>query len=879
MNFLRRLRTLFGKQALDADLSDELHLHLELRVQRNIEAGMPPDEARHAALRAFGGVEQIKERCRDERGRGWLWLEQSLHDVRQAGRSLRRNPGFALTIVLILALGIGGNAAIFSVLDAVVLKPLPYAEIDRLVHLRETRPVAGGAGRRVAVPSSPATYFDWRAGVPSFEQIAAVSGTEMTLTGQAEPEQVSGAAITANLLPMLGVVPELGRNILPEENRLGATVVMLSHGFWQRKYAGDPAVIDQAITLDGRSCTIVGVLPARFDGAAAAGVGARAEVWFPMTLVEAGAPRSVPYYNVHAKLKPGATIEGARAEAEAVMKRLAKEFPATNAARGVQVEPLADRILGEARSSLWVVFAAVGLVLMIACANVANLLLARATLRRGETALRAALGASRSRLVRQFLTESLVLAGLGCALGLGAAVLCIDVLAALLPATMLRVENIAIYGRVVAYSVGMALVTGVAFGLLPAWQGSKTNLQSSIKTTGRGGSRTRTRGVLVVGQVALSLMLLVGAGLLLRSFAALNRVELGYNPDNVLTLRVTLSNEKYRTATQRVAFFDNFLKETITLPAVESAAAVMPLPFSRAILNRPFKVPGQAVDLTAELATPYDIVTPDFFRMAGIRLTQGRFFTERDNAEAPKVIVVSETLARRLWPDESPLGKRIAVGMDKQIEREVVGVFADFKQRELESEPRFQSCVPLAQEPMRSMFIAVRGKMESTALLAHVKERLSLLDRDLPITDIAPWTERIGESIAVRQVTAWLLAAFAVTALLLAVVGLYGVMSYSVTQRTREFGVRLALGARVHDLLQLVVGQGMRLVLAGLVVGVAGSLALTRVLSGFLFGVEATDPLTFGAVAVLLGLVGAFACWLPARRATSVDPVVALRAE
>ncbi|HEY1109072.1 MAG TPA: ABC transporter permease [Opitutaceae bacterium] len=882
MHLLRRLRTLFRKQALDADLSDELRLHLELRVQRNIEAGLSPDEARQAALRAFGGVEQIKERCRDERGRGWLWLEQSLQDVRQAGRSLRRNPGFALTIVLILALGIGGNAAIFSVLDAVVLKPLPYADIDRLVHLRETRPVAGGAGKRVPVPSSPATYFDWRAGVSSFEEIAAVSGSEMTLTSQTEPEQIAGAAITANLLPMLGVTPALGRNILPEENRPGSSaVVLLSHGFWQRKYAGDPAVIDQAIVLDGRSCTIVGVLPARFDGAAAAGIGGnvRTEIWFPMTLVEAGAPRSVPYYNVHAKLKPGATIDGARAEAEAVMQRLAKEFPATNAARGVQVEPLADRILGEARSSLWVVFAAVGLVLMIACANVANLLLARATLRSGETALRAALGASRGRLVRQFLTESLVLAGLGCALGLGAAVLCIDVLAALLPATMLRVENVAIDGRVVAYSVGMALVTGVAFGLLPAWQGSRTNLQSSIKTTGRGGGRTRMRGVLVVGQVALSLMLLVGAGLLLRSFAALNRVDLGYNPDNVLTLRVTLPNEKYRNATQRVAFFDNFLRETQSLPAVESAAAVMPLPFSRAILNRPFKVPGQAVDPTAELATPYDIVTPDFFRMAGIRLTQGRFFTERDNAEAPKVIVVSETLARRLWPGESPLGKRIAVGMDKQVEREVVGVFADFKQRELESEPRFQSCVPLAQEPMRSMFIAVRGRMDSTALLAQVKERLSVLDRGLPITDVAPWTERIDESIAVRQVTAWLLAAFAVTALLLAVVGLYGVMSYSVTQRTREFGVRLALGARVHDLLQLVVGQGMRLVLVGLAVGVAGSLALTRMLGGFLFGVEATDPLTFGAVAVLLGLVGAFACWLPARRATSVDPVVALRAE
>lgn len=868
-------------------MAEEMRLHLDRRIEENIAAGLSPEEARYAALRRFGGVEQVKERCREDRVRGWLWLEQLSQDVRHAVRSFRRNPVFTLTIIVTLAVGIGANATIFSVVNAVLLEPLPYADIDRLVNLRETRPLAGGSGQRVPVPVSPATYFDWRNGVTSFEQIAAVGPDEFAWTGGPEPEQIAGAAITANLFPMFGITPLLGRNFRPEENEPGAqSVALLSHAFWQRRFGGDPAVLGRAIVLNGRPSTIVGVLPEWFDGAAAAGIARRTrpEVWVPLTLVEAGAMRSVPAFDVHARLKPGATRAGAQSEVDAVMARLAKEFPATNAARGGRIEPMVDRVVGEARPGLWVLAAAVGLVLLIACANVANLLLARATSRGAEIAMRAALGASRSRLVRQFLTESLLLALAGCALGLGATMIGIDALAALLPSNLPRTEHIAVDGRVLSFTVIVSLLTGIVFGLLPAWHAAKPDLQAAIKTAGRSGkgdtSAGRLRHALVVLQVALSLVLLVGAGLLLQSFIALTRVDPGFDPRNVLSLRITLAGENYRTPAQQSAFFERLSTEAAALPGADSAALVFPLPFSGPIMNLPFKLSDRPVDPALELAAETNIVSPEYFHALGLRVTQGRAFTERDGAGAPPVAMINETLARRLWPGESPLGKRIAIGRgNRPTEREVVGVFADIKQRQLESEPLLQACVPHAQAPMRTMYLAVRGHVPAETLLPLVRERVAALDANLACADIALWSARMDQSIAPRRVTLWLLGAFAATALLLAVVGLYGVMTYLVAQRTREFGIRMALGARIRDVLQLVVGHGMKLVLIGLVLGVIGSLALTRTLGGFLYGVRPTDPGTFVAVSVLLAAVGALACYLPARRAAKVDPMLALRAE
>ncbi|MES2696468.1 MAG: ABC transporter permease [Verrucomicrobiota bacterium] len=886
LHFLRRVRAIFRREKIERDMAEEMRFHLSQSTADHIDEGLSPDEARYAALRRFGGIEQVKESCREDRVRGWLWLEQLSQDVRHAVRSFRRNPIFTLTIVVTLAIGIGANATIFSVVNAVLLEPLPYADIKRLVNLRETRLLAGGTGQRVPVPVSPATYFDWRNAITSFEQIAAAAPSEFTWMGGTEPEEIPGAAITANLLPMLGVTPLLGRNIRPEENQPGAgQVALLSHAFWQRRFGGDPAVLDRQITLNGRPCTIVGVLPEWFDGAAAAGIvrRTRPDVWAPLTLVEAGAPRSVPAYDVHARLKPGATLATAQSEVDAVMARLAKEFPATNSSREGRIEPLVDRVVGEARPSLWVLAAAVGLVLLIACANVANLLLARATLRGAETAMRAALGASRSRLVRQFLTESLLLSLAGCAVGLGATMISIDAFAALLPSSFPRTEYIAVDGRVLAFTVIVSLLTGIVFGLLPAWHAATPDLEATIKSGGRSGTGTtasgRVRHALVVLQVALSLVLLVGAGLLLQSFIALSGVDPGFDPRNVLTLRVSLMGENYREPAQQRAFFESLGREATALPGVDSAATVFPLPFSGPIMNVPFKIPGRPEDPALELAAETNIVSPEYFHTLGIRVTQGRAFTDRDRADTPPVVIINETLARRIWPGESPLGKRIAIGRGRPPEREVVGVFADIKQRQLDSEPLLQACVPSAQSPLRTMYLAVRGRVAADTLLSLVRQRVAALDANLPVADIALWADRMAQSIAPRRVTLWLLGAFATTALLLAVVGLYGVMSYLVAQRTREFGIRMALGATIRDVLQLVVGHGMKLVLAGLVLGVIGSLALTQALAGFLYGVQPTDPGTFAAVSALLAAVGALACYLPGRRATKVDPMLALRAE
>jgi putative ABC transport system permease protein len=537
------------------------------------------------------------------------------------------------------------------------------------------------------------------------------------------------------------------------------------------------------------------------------------------------------------------------------------------------------------RSNLWILFAAVALVLLIACANVGNLLLARAAQRGGETAMRAALGASRSRLVRQFLTESLLLAVAGCVLGLGALTVGIDAFAAFLPSSLPRAEHIAIDGRVLGFTVVVSLLTGLAFGLLPAWQGARIDLQAAIKTGGRSGqdgrAGARVRSALIVAQVAVSLVLLVGAGLLLKSFAALSGVDPGFNPHNVLTLRVSLSGEKYRGGALQSAFFDRLAQQVQALPGVESAALVFPLPFSGPIQNQPFAIPGRPANLGDELSTQFNIVSPDYFRALGIRVTRGRVFTERDQEGAPPVAVINETLARRIWPDENPIGKRLTVGRGRSatIEREVVGVFADIKQRELDSDPLLQICVPYAQVQMRTLYLAVRGRIDASSLLAPVREQIKALDPDLPLTDLALWNERLAGSIAPRRVTTWLLASFAAIALLLAVVGLYGVMSYLVAQRTREFGIRMALGAKMADILRLVVGHGMKLVLLGLAGGVLVSLGLTRMLGGLLFGVQPTDPITFAVVSLLLAAVGTLACWLPARRAAKVDPMVALRCE
>ena len=880
--FLFRLWALLRSRQMDRDLDDEIAGHLAEAEEEYIQQGLSPEDAHWAALRSFGGVTQTKEIHRQVRS--FMWLDDLRQDLGYALRTLRRSPGFTMVAVFTLALGIGSTATIFSVVNAVLLEPLPYAEPTRLVALKETRPLAGGTtGQRVNVPVSAGSFFDWRKQAPSLEQVAAVVTLDLTYAGGTESEQIGAAAVSANFLPMLGVAPMLGRNFQPEEERPNAgSVVLLGHGFWQRRFAGDPSAIGQALTLDGRRFTIIGVMPPSFDGAGSAGLtrNAARELLIPLTLVEAGASRAANFFDVFARLKSGATLTTAQTQIDAIMQRLEKESPETNAGRGGKVLSLTEAIFGDVQSTLWLLLGAVVLVLLIACLNVANLLFARATLRRAETAMRAALGASRRRLIQQFFTESLVLTCAGCAAGLMLAWASLQTFMSILPSNVPRMDSVAIDGRVLAFTLLISLLTGMTFGLAPAWQGAQTDLNATLKAGSRSNSggrgRARTRNALVVTQVALSLVLLMGAGLLLSSFVALRGVDPGFDPRNVISLRVNLSQENYGTSEKRSAYYERLLTEVKSIPGVESAAVVFPVPFASFISNQSFRVPGRPIDPAEQLSAQYNVVSPDYFRALRIRITQGRAFTERDRIGSPPVAVVNETLAQRIWPGESPLGKRLALGGD---ESEVVGVFADIKQRQLDSEPRLQICVPVLQQPMRSMFLAARGSSEATMLLPAIRQRMAALDAELPLSDIALLEERVAGSIRRQRFAMLLLAIFAGTALALAAVGLYGVMSYLVAQRTREFGLRMALGAQLRDMLKLIVGHGMKLVLAGLVLGVAGALALTKVLAGMLFNVRASDPVTFVAVCTLLAAVGAMACYLPARRAAKVDPMVALRAE
>lgn len=812
-----------------------------------------------------------------------VWGQRVSQDLRYAARSLRKDLAFTITVVLTLALGIGANATIFSVVDALLLEPLPYADAGRLVAVKETRPLAGGTtGQRVDVPVAVAHFFDWRKQAPSLEQVAAVTTADQTYLGGTEPEQIATAAVSANFFPMIGVAPMLGRTFEPEEERPdGGSVVLLSHGFWQRTFGGAPSVLGQTLTLEGRPFTVIGVMPPSFDGAGSSGLtrNARTQIWMPLTLVEAGAARAMNFLDVFGRLKPGATLATAQAEVDAIMQRLANELPETNAGRGGRVLSLNEALVGNVESTLWLLLGAVVLVLLIACSNVANLLFARATRRSAETAMRAALGASRRRLVQQFFTESLLLSSLGCAVGLALAWASLQAISSVLPANVPRMDTVAIDGRVLAFTVFVSLLTGITFGLAPALQGAKADLNATLKSASRtqtdGAGSAGTRNALVVTQVALSLVLLVGAALL-KSFIALRGVDPGFDPRNVLSWRINLSGTNYNDEQKRSAFYERLLAEVKTVPGVASAAAVYPVPFSGPISNQPFRAPGRPTDPAEQLSAQLNIVSPEYFRTLRIRLTQGRVFTERDRVGAPGVAIVNETLAQRMWPGESPLGKRLGLGRE---ESEVVGVFADIKQRQLDTEPRMQICVPALQRAPRTMFLAARASIDAASLMPAIRQRIAAIDAALPVSDVALVDARVAGSIRQQRFAMLLLASLAGTALALAVVGLYGVLSYLVVQRTREFGIRVAFGAEMGDVLKLVVGQGMKLVLAGLVLGAAGALALSRVISGMLFGVRATDPGTLVAVCGLLAAVGAVACYLPARRAARVDPVVALRGE
>ncbi len=803
-------------------------------------------------------------------------MQTLFQDLRYGARMLWKQPGFTLIAVITLALGIGGNTAIFSVVNTVLLRPLPYEDPDRLVVIQETR-----LPQFPQFSVAPGNFLDWQKQQTTFTQIEAYTGIPFNLTGMAEPERLRGVRMTAGLLPMLGVKPALGRDFLAEEDQPGKNnAVILSHDLWERRFGGDPNVIGRTLTLNGFSRTVIGIMPASMKFPSP-----EVQIWSLMAFSDQERQNHGGHYiSVLGRLKPGTAIEQALAEMKAIAGRLEQQFPGSNTGWSVKLTKLHELTVGDARPALLMLFGAVTLVLLIACADVANLLLARAASRQKEVTIRSALGAGRLRLMRQLLTESMVLALIGGLVGLLIAQLGTSLLPRLAPDAIPRIQEIGIDGRALYFTLAITLLTGVIFGIAPAWQAARPDLNETLKEGGRGGTAgrrgRRLRKLLIVAEVALALVLLLGSGLLIKSFWRLLQVNPGFNTSNALTVGIDLPGRKYGENHQRSAFYNQLTQSLSTLPGVVAVGATQSMPIAGdyilgfVIQGRPPANPGES------RSTNYYAVTPDYFKAMGITLIRGRLFTEREGPDAPRVALINETMAKRYFPNEDPLGKRIHVTNGPETFREIIGIVGDVKQYGLESETPVQTYVSFLQEPFfNSMNLVVRTSGDPLRLSEAVRGAVLNIDKDQPVARIRTLERIVTDSVADRRFSMLLLGLFAAVALILALVGLYGVMSYVVTQQTHEIGIRIALGAAVGDVLKLVIRQGMILVVSGVVIGLSASYALTRLMRNLLYGVGANDPLTYVVVVLLLVSVALLACWIPARRATKVDPLVALRYE
>ena len=796
-------------------------------------------------------------------------------DLRYGLRVLRTSPGFTLVAVIALALGIGANTAIFSVVNKVLFQPLPYADPDRLMMIRET-----------ALPKfpefsvAPGNFLDWQKQNTVFSRMAAYNGVAYILVGGSEPERLRANRVTAELFAMLGVKPALGRDFLAEENQEGkGKVAILSHGFWQRRFGGDARIVGQTLTLSGQPYTVVGVMPAGFQFPDAA-----TELWVPMAFTAQETQNHGGHYIAAiGTLKPGVPVEQAQASLATIAQRLAEQYPDSNAGWSVKVIPMQEYFVRDIKPALLVLLWAVAVVLLIACANVANLLLVRAAARQKEISIRAALGASRGRVVRQLLTESVLLAIVGGVVGLALAYGGLVLLLTLAPEGLPRIKEVAIDKSALGFTFALTMLTGVVFGLVPALQASRPNLNETLKEGGRGGSegrkRQRLRSTLVVVEIAMALVLLVCAGLLIKSFARLQAINPGFNPKNVLVTGIGLPQAKYKEDNQKLAFYNGLLAGISTLPGVQAAGVTQSLPLAGDyilgfyIQGRPPYKPGEGP------STNYYAVSPDYFKAMGIPLLRGRIFNDRDVEGAPRVAIINETMAKRFFADEDPIGKRIHVTNGPETFREIVGIVGDVRQYGLDRTPPLQTYEPHMQAAFSGMSLVVRTAGDPTNLSAGVRGQVKTIDKDQPVSNIRTMEQIVSSSVADRRFSMLLLGVFAAVALILAAVGIYGVMAYSVSQRTHEIGIRLALGATARDVLRLVVGQGMLLAIVGVIIGLAASFGVTRWISTMLFGVSTTDVAIFSAIPLLLAAVALVACLVPARRATKVDPIVALRCE
>ena len=808
-------------------------------------------------------------------------METLLQDLRYGSRMLLKHPGFTAIAVIALALGIGANTAIFSVVNAVLLRPLPFAEPDRLMVVYESRIDRGGSRSSASYPN----FADWRDQNTVFEHMSTYRDTDFVLTGEAEPARLHGAVVNADLFPLLGVAPILGRPFRPEEDKPGDSgrVILLSHRLWQQRFNADPNVLGRSLVLGGKNYVVVGVMAPGFQFPVDSET---IDLWTTVA-IDSGmfAQRGAHYMHVLARLKPGVTLAQAKAEMDGIAGNLERQYPDENSHRGVVIVPALESLVGDVRPALLILLGAVGLVLLIACVNVANLLLARASTRHKEMAIRAALGASRSRVVRQLLTESVLLSMAGGALGLLVALWGTDVLVSLSRNDLPRAGQIGLDLRVLGFTLLVSLLTGIVFGLVPAIHSSRTDLTESLKEGGRGSTegagRNRLRAALVVGEVAIAIVLLAGAGLLIQSLRRLQQVSPGFDPHNVLSFSIGLPEVKYKPE-QQVAFYRQLKARLESLPGVKSASAVMPLPLGGDRMRVTFETEGRPIAKGDLPATEIRTIGLDYFKTMGIPLIKGRDFTERDDKKAPRVIIVNEAFAKQFFPGEDVVGKHIQPGISADDEEpgmlEIVGVVGNVKHMKLSGEADPEAYEPHAQLTF-DMTVLVKTETDPRSIVSAVQSEVKAMDKDLPAYGIRTLDEYLSASVARPRFNTLLLAIFAGLALILTAVGLYGVMNYSVTQRTHEIGIRAALGAQQHDVLKMVVRQGMTLTAIGIGAGLVGAYFLTQLLASLLFGVSATDPVTFIAISIILAGVALGACYVPARRATKVDPMIALRYE
>jgi predicted permease len=904
MNWLReiarRLNMLMHRRQFDADLEEEMRLHLELRQQEQLQSGMTADDANAAARRHFGNTTYLKEESHI--AWGWEWFEHLAEDVRYGLRMFRKSPGFTVIAVSTIALGIGATTAIFSVVDATLLHPLPYPQPEQLVSVEDDLPGVGARDVGISVP-------EWqdlgRSGI--FQYVSPVGGGSVNLTGSSRPARIFFAAVPPNYFALLGVKPQLGRSFNPEDHTLGFNLeALISDGLWKRSFGGDPQILGRSVRLDNDLYQIIGVMPAGFHEPGRTAEERNTEMWLATGF--AGPPAPPPQRNSRilpeaiARIAPGLTVEAAQSRLDALVASLEKEFPEDyplQSAWRVRLVPLKETVVGNARQSLILLLGAVGLVLLIGCVNVANLLLARASARGREMAVRQALGAARKRLMSQLLAEGLLLSLVGGVAGLAILFCTKGFLVRLVPDSLPRLNDISISWPVLIFALVASLVAGVIFGLAPALHAGRPDLTHMLKREGRGstgsGEQARTRRVLVVTEFALSLVLMIAAGLLLRSFADLLNVRPGFDPQNVMAVRTWLpvpndpETDIYRTAAQEAPFIRELVRRGRTLPGVEEVAvgdlAALPLGHDRNDLNPYLMIlEGHETQGKQALLVDASIVTPEYFHLVSMTLLRGRLFGEIDNEKEPPVAVINEAFARTYWPNGDPLGKHLKLNNARGTRGNppwttVVGVIADARTESLAEASDPQIYLSLYQMHPKDLAIFLRGRLDAAAIPIQVREQVQSVNPELPVFGALTLSDALSTSLSERRFSMEMVGLFALTALLLAGLGIYGVISYIVSERTHEIGIRLALGAQRRNILRMVLRQGLGLAIAGAAVGLACALIVSHLMAGLLYGVRATDPLTFAGVALLLIGVALLACYIPARRAIRVDPLLALRHE